>query len=158
MTITERNATAPRPGVKSWPVLLLGLIIGGVGTILLVVLAGMPLALGHRNNLPLEQLYGNMAVSLAVKLQAGSAQNPLAENVRAQAAGRLAYTGSCSICHGVNGDGKGAFGQAIYPPATDLRAHDTQEKSDAELFWIIKNGLSFAGMPGFGQQYNDQAI
>ncbi len=125
---------------------------------LLVLFVGMPLALGHRSDLPLEKLYGDLAVGIAVKTQAGSAQNPVAQNPRAMEAGRIAYTGSCSVCHGANGDGKGAFGQAIYPPATDLRAHDTQEKSDAELFWIVKNGLSFAGMPGFGQQYNDQAI
>ena len=33
-----------------------------------------------------------------------------------------------------------------------------QEKSDAQLFWILKNGLSFAGMPAFGQQYDDQTL
>ncbi len=142
----------------NWPMLLIGLIIGGAGALLLTMLVGMPLALGHRNNLPLEKLYGDLAVNLAVGTQAGSAQNPLTGNPRAVDSGRLAYVGSCSVCHGSAGDGKGVFGQSIYPPATDLRAHDTQEKSDAQLFWIIKNGLSFAGMPGFGNQYNDQSI
>jgi mono/diheme cytochrome c family protein len=32
------------------------------------------------------------------------------------------------------------------------------EKSDAELFWITRNGLSFTAMPGFGDQYSDQDI
>src|SRR5205823_11475590 len=41
---------------------------------------------------------------------------------------------------------------------TDLTGGDAREKSDAQLFWITKNGLSFAGMPGFGDQYDDQAI
>src|SRR5512143_2189411 len=99
-----------------------------------------------------------MAVELAVGLQAGSTQNPQGNNPRAVEGGRLSYTGSCAVCHGANGDGKGAFGAVMYPPASDLRAHDTQEKSDAKLFWIIKNGLSFAGMPAFGGQYKDQDI
>jgi mono/diheme cytochrome c family protein len=138
--------------------LLLGLVLGGALAGLFVVLVAMPFALGHRDNLPLEKLYGDLAVGLVVRTQAGAAQNPLAQNPRALESGRVAYIGACAVCHGANGDGNGMFGQSIYPPATDLRAHDTQEKSDAQLFWIIKNGLSFAGMPGFGSQYSDQDI
>lgn len=125
---------------------------------LVVLLVGMPFALAHRRDLPLERLYGDLAVELAVRTQAGNAQNPVAQDRRALASGREAYTGSCAVCHGATGDGRGAFGEGLYPPASDLRTHDTQEKSDAQLFWIIKNGLSFAGMPAFGGQYNDQAI
>ena len=66
--------------------------------------------------------------------------------------------GSCAECHGSTGDGKGVFGAATYPPATDLTSHDVVEKSDAELFWITKNGLNFTAMPGFGDQYSDQDI
>lgn len=132
--------------------------MGGAVALALVVFVGMPFALGHRDLLPLEKLYADMAVSLAVKTQAGSVANPAAQRRGSLEAGRASYIGSCSVCHGPNGDGKGVFGDSIYPPATDLRAHDTQEKSDAELFWIVKNGLSFAGMPGFGNQYRDEDI
>ncbi|MFN8484989.1 MAG: c-type cytochrome [Anaerolineae bacterium] len=121
------------------------------------VFVGMPLALGHRNDLPLERLYGDVAVSIASR-SAADLQNPVASNPRALETGRNAYTGSCAVCHGANGDGKGTFGAGLYPPASDLRAHDTQEKTDGQLFWIIKNGLSFAGMPGFGDKYDDQTI
>ncbi len=82
----------------------------------------------------------------------------MASNPRAIAAGREAYTGSCAECHGATGDGKGAFGQSTYPAATDLTSHDVVEKSDAELFWITKSGLSFTGMPGFADAYTDQEI
>lgn len=151
-TVQERR---PR---FAWLLLVVGLI-GGTGlAFIFVVLVGMPLALGHRNDLPLEKLYGNFAVGFVVRMLAGNQTNPLGQNNRALEAGRNAYTGSCGECHGATGDGKGAFGQALYPPATDLRSHDTQEKSDAQLFWIVKNGLSFAGMPGFGDQYGDQDI
>ncbi len=143
---------------KNWLWLVGGLVIGGIGAILLVVMVGMPLALGHRSDLPLEKVYADLAVNLAVGTQAGNATNPNGTNSRAIEAGRAAYTGSCAVCHGANGDGKGAFGTQMYPPASDLRAHDTQEKTDAQLFWIIKNGLSFAGMPGFENQYSDQDI
>lgn len=156
--MTDISKSSPSGTRKTWLWLLVGLVIGGALALLGVVFVGMPFALGHRSNLPLENLYANLAVELAVRTQAGSAQNPVAQNPRALGSGRAAYVGSCAVCHGATGDGGGMFGQSVYPPATDLRAHDTQEKTDAQLFWIIKNGLSFAGMPAFGTQYGDQDI
>jgi mono/diheme cytochrome c family protein len=138
---------------------LVVLVIGGVAVLgVLIAVFGAPLVLIHRQDLPLEQQYGHFAVSMAARLEAGNATNPLANNARTLATGRDAYTGSCAECHGAVGDGKGALGQSTYPPATDLTTHDVQEKSDADLFWITKNGLSFTGMPGFGDQYTDQDI
>jgi mono/diheme cytochrome c family protein len=37
-------------------------------------------------------------------------------------------------------------------------SEDAKEKSDAVLFWITKNGLSFTGMPAFAKQYDDADI
>jgi mono/diheme cytochrome c family protein len=132
---------------------VIGLLIAVVGAVLVVG----PWAVGHRQDVVLERAYGDFAVSLASQA-GGGAQNPLAGSTRGQGAGRNAFIGSCATCHGAAGDGRGAFGQGTYPPATDLRAHDTQEKSDGQVFWIIKNGLSFTGMPAFGGQYSDQDI
>jgi mono/diheme cytochrome c family protein len=157
MSQTTTKSSATRLG-KNWLWLIGGLLIGGIIAVLLVIFVGMPLALGHRSDLPLEKLYADMAVGLATSTQAGSATNPNGNSRDAIASGRASYTGSCAVCHGANGDGKGAFGAQMYPPASDLRGHDTQEKTDAQLFWIIKNGLSFAGMPGFANQYTDRDI
>src|SRR5689334_8839129 len=143
MTIVESNRTPAR--ATNGRSLVIGLIIGGIIALIAIVFIGMPLAIGHRQDLPLERLYGDPAVGIASGLQAGSIANPAADDPRALEAGRLAFTGSCAVCHGVNGDGKGEFGQTLYPPATNLQERDTQEKSDAKLFWIIKNGLSFLG-------------
>ena len=38
----------------------------------------------------------------------------------------------------------------LYPPAPDLRESGGQSLSDGELFYIIKNGIRFTGMPGWG--------
>lgn len=109
------------------------------------LLVAPPLLLLHRTDLPLERAYGNAVVTTVARLFAGDAKNPLAGNARAIDAGRYLYTGSCASCHGANGDGKGVFGQDTYPPATDLTSAEAKAKSDAELFWITKNGLSFTG-------------
>jgi mono/diheme cytochrome c family protein len=138
--------------------LLVGLIVGVIGALGVAAVIGAPLIIAHRQDLPLERIYGSAAVSIAARLNAGSATNPVANNPRALRTGLDAYIGSCAACHGANGNGKGIFGQATYPPATDLTTGDPREKSDAELFWIIKNGLSFTGMPAFGDQYDDSTI
>src|SRR5579859_443521 len=153
----EEKPTLPAGGPADRRVIA-AVIAGVLVLAALIVLFGAPLVLIHRQDLPFEQQYGHFAVSMAARLQAGSATNPLASNARTVAMGRDAYTGSCAECHGALGDGKGALGQSTYPPATDLTSHDVQEKSDTALFWITKNGLSFTGMPGFGAQYSDQDI
>jgi mono/diheme cytochrome c family protein len=139
-------------------VLVVGLAVGVIVSVLVGVLIVGPLAIAHRSDLPLERVYGDFAVSLASRLHSGGTPSPSTQGQRAVQAGRLAYIGSCAECHGASGDGKGVFGTAIYPPATDLTTGDTKEKTDAQLYWIIKNGLSFTGMPAFGSQYSDQDI
>jgi mono/diheme cytochrome c family protein len=153
----EKAATRT-PGSWSWRSLLVGAVVGALALLGLLAVVGAPIALTHRQDLPLEQRFGHGVIAIAARLGAGNTSNPVANNPRAVANGRDAYTGSCAECHGARGDGKGAFGQSTYPPATDLTSHDVVEKSDAELFWITKNGLSFTGMPGFADTYNDQAI
>ena len=133
---------------------VIGLVVG----VAITVLVALPFALTHRSDFPLERRYGAAAVSLVARLFAGGAANPVASDRRALEAGRAAYTGSCAVCHGAKGDGRGVFGPATYPDATDLTSAATKDKTDAELFWIVKNGLSFTGMPGFAQIYRDEDI
>jgi mono/diheme cytochrome c family protein len=149
---------APRKRRLAWFMLLVGMLIGIIATLLSIAFVVMPAALRHRQDLPFERDFSRMAIDLAVKNQAGTTENPLADSSRALTTGRLAYTGSCAVCHGVNGDGRGSFALALYPPATNLQLAATQAKTDAELYWIIKNGLSFVGMPAFGDRYDDARI
>src|SRR5579859_1103300 len=160
MTTQTERQQAPAAARARTPLrpLIVAALAGGAVVAGIIAIVGAPLLLVHRQDVPLEQQYGHFMIGVAARALAGNATNPVANNGRAIAAGRDAYTGSCAECHGSNGDGKGVFGTATYPPATDLTSHDVTEKSDAELFWITKNGLSFTAMPGFGDQYSDQQI
>ena len=46
----------------------------------------------------------------------------------------------------------------MYPRAPDLGSPAVQRWSDAELFWIIKNGVRPTGMPGFAHIHSDEEI
>lgn len=144
----------------AWGSLAGGLLLGSLLTALLVLFVGMPLALTRSTPLPLEEHYAGYALDMAVGRRAGDAANPLAGNAEAIAAGGAAYQKACAGCHAPNGSGRGgaAGGEYFYPPASNLTAPGTRDKSDAELRWIIKEGLAFTGMPGYGARMDDQRI
>ena len=146
-----------------------GFLLGALLVIVLGAFVVAPLALLHRGAGALEQAYGNNMVDLAARIGAGRSQTatPTTRQPRpglslppgtVENAGRNAYTGSCAQCHGATGDGKGTFGQSTFPPATDLTTAEVKNKSDAELAWIVKNGLGFTAMPAYADVYSDEDI
>ncbi|MCB0320706.1 MAG: hypothetical protein KDD60_07240, partial [Bdellovibrionales bacterium] len=49
-----------------------------------------------------------------------------------------------------DGSGGTMISKGMYPPTPDMASSRTQELSDGELFYIIREGIRFSGMPGFG--------
>lgn len=146
------STNVPRPSRRR---LVLAALTGAAAALALLGLFGLPLALTVGRSFPLERHYATAIVSVVVSLAAGDARNPIAGDPPALATGRAAYTGSCALCHGAKGDGRGRFGTATYPPAADLLAEGARSRTDAQLFWIIQNGLSFTAMPSFGDVYDE---
>jgi mono/diheme cytochrome c family protein len=68
------------------------------------------------------------------------------------------YATDCSMCHGADGHTATDAGRWMYPRAADLTSSGVQRYSDRELFWIVKNGLRFSGMPAFGKVESDEHI
>lgn len=133
-----------------------------VAVVVVAVLAGASafgpvLALTHRTDLPFERQMGHLAVKMAAASMK-DAKIPANADRRALVNGRQAFIGSCAVCHGAAGDGKGVFGQTLYPPAPDFKDELSKDLTDGETFWIIKNGLSFVNMPAFANQYSDDRI
>ena len=63
----------------------------------------------------------------------------------------------CVTCHGAPGKERSEIGKGLNPPPPDL-ATAARGWSDAELFWIIKNGVRMTGMPAFGKTHDDERI
>ncbi len=76
--------------------------------------------------------------------------NPLAPTPLTIAEARDHFADHCAVCHGNDGTGKTMISEGLYPPVPDLRARDTQDLTDGEIFAIIQNGIRFTGMPGWG--------
>ena len=66
------------------------------------------------------------------------------------------FGSECATCHGNDGRTPTDMGQGLYPRAPDLGSEEAQHWSDAEMFWIIRNGIRLTGMPAFGKQLSDE--
>ncbi len=64
----------------------------------------------------------------------------------------------CAACHGGDGHQLTDAGRWMFPRAADLTSPDVQQYSDRELFWIVKNGIRFSGMPAFDAVESDEHI
>ena len=66
-------------------------------------------------------------------------------------AGARAYaTIGCPYCHGGPPDQDWAkFSEGLKPVPADLKVM-AKEQTASQLFWVIKNGVKFTGMPSFG--------
>jgi len=64
------------------------------------------------------------------------------------------FKSKCVMCHSADGSGSSPAGKAMNVP--DLRAADTQKKSDADLTGIITNGKN--KMPSYKGKLTDDDI
>jgi mono/diheme cytochrome c family protein len=72
--------------------------------------------------------------------------------------GNKLFGAECAACHGLDGHKATDAGRWMSPRAADLTSHDVQQYSDRELFWIVKHGVRFSGMPAFGAVESDEHI
>src|SRR5215467_1122513 len=103
----------------------------------------------------LEAAIARTARKMAFPGSARSAKNPIPDSPEVLREARLHFADHCAICHGNDGSGDSMLGHGLYPKPPDLRAAETQNLSDGEIFWIIENGIRLTGMPAFGKQSNE---
>jgi mono/diheme cytochrome c family protein len=66
------------------------------------------------------------------------------------------FADHCAQCHANDGSGNTEMGKSLYPRAPDMRLPATQNLSDGELYYIIRNGVPLTGMPAWGDPHFDQ--
>ena len=67
------------------------------------------------------------------------------------------FHGGCAYCHGAPGVTISPIAQHMLPPPPDLGTA-TEIWKDRELFWIVKHGIKYTGMPAWVSQQRDDEV
>lgn len=87
---------------------------------------------------------------LAIPSSVRKLSNPMQASPELLVEARRHFADHCASCHANDGSGMTEMGQKLNPRVPDMRAAETQNLSDGELYYIIENGVRFTGMPAWG--------
>jgi len=99
---------------------------------------------------PLETALARRVRTWAVPSEYRRLANPVLGNEESVRNGMEHFADHCATCHANDGSGNTDMGKGMFPPAPDMRASETQDLSDGELFYVIEHGIRFTGMPAWG--------
>jgi mono/diheme cytochrome c family protein len=105
---------------------------------------------------PIETVLAQTARRLAVPAAVSSRVNPVKDTPEVLQEAKAHWADHCATCHANNGSGDTPMAKGMYPPAPDMRARQTQQMTDGELFYIIENGIRMSGMPAWGGPGHDE--
>jgi cytochrome c553 len=71
--------------------------------------------------------------------------------------GAAHFHSGCAFCHGAPGVPISPIAQSMLPSPPDLST-SMREWRDRELFWIVKNGIKYTGMPAWAAQQRDDEV
>ena len=93
----------------------------------------------------------------SIAARAGTAKAPPMDSL-ALLNGAEHFHKLCVVCHGAPGVPKSVIAEGLNPSAPELSRHAARTMTEAELFWVIRNGIRMTGMPGFEQSQTDEQI
>ena len=67
------------------------------------------------------------------------------------------YDEMCVECHGAPGKQPEEIAKGLWPKAPDLTTTPAGW-TPPQIFWIVKNGIKFSAMPGWGDTHSDKDI
>jgi mono/diheme cytochrome c family protein len=103
----------------------------------------------------LEALTARTIRGIAIRTRVQALTNPVPATDAVIMEGMEHFADHCAACHANDGSGNTEMGRGLYPRAPDMRLPATQNLSDAELFYIIENGVRLTGMPGWSTGTKD---
>jgi mono/diheme cytochrome c family protein len=96
-----------------------------------------------------EYAIANRALALSIPTRVKKTKNPVRPTPETLIDAKKSYSDNCAACHANDGTGKTNTANGLSPEVPDLHAAHIQRLSDGEIFYVIKNGIRFTGMPGW---------
>ena len=134
-------------------IVLWALLAAGTAVVAAIVSRGIS---AREEPLAVEAFVAGRLRQLSIPWSARSASNPVAPTAKVLATARAHFADHCALCHANDGSGRTTIGKNLYPKAPDMRAARTQALSDGEIFYIIRNGVRWTGMPAWAEDPSDE--
>lgn len=134
-------------------VLFLVAVIGGFVT----AWSGFYSVAASRGHWPGFELFLEFAMRSSVRTHAWWIETPALDDPDRVRRGAAHYQQACSPCHGSPAGASMAVVRNMLPEPSDLEALVPTWKAN-ELFWIVKNGLKYTGMPAWPSQQRDDEV
>jgi mono/diheme cytochrome c family protein len=99
----------------------------------------------------IEAFFARHVRLLAIPSAARTLRNPVPSSIPGLEQGMSHFADHCAICHANDGSGRTTIGMNTYPQSPDMREQNTQSLTDGEIYYIIRNGIRFTAMPGWGE-------
>lgn len=124
-----------------------GLVIGGF----LVAWLGLYNIAASRSHWQITEWFLTFTMRNSVETQSMNVTAPPLDDPALIRRGAGHFQGGCAPCHGAPGEPQSPIARQMLPEPPYLAALDqwTQPWDAAELFWIVKHGLKYTGMPAW---------
>lgn len=152
----ERYMPTLRQAVAVSSVTLLALFLG----VALTVVVGLYSVAASAGHFGIVEAFLELALARSVSLHA-RAEPPsgLAHDRDRITLGAAHFDGACSSCHGAPGRRVNPLHKAMLPPPPHLSASDVLDQWQVrELFWILKHGIKYTGMPAWPNLERDDEV
>lgn len=97
------------------------------------------------------------AMRSSVKTHALGVDVPPLDSADLATLGAAHFHNGCAFCHGAPGVPISPVARSMLPPPPDL-ATQMRPWRDRELFWIVRNGIKYTGMPAWAAQQRDDEV
>ena len=137
-----------RVQVQTIVLLVIGLLAGALVAGAVVLYAGFyNIAATHQHLRPTYWLL-RTGLRESVQRHARAIETPDLTDRDLVSRGLSLYHAHCKQCHGAPGVGPEPFALGLTPVPANL-AHLVRQRTSAELFWVVKNGIKMTGMPAW---------
>jgi cytochrome c553 len=142
---------------------LLVLALHGAGALVFVAGGFAPIA-ADKGHWPITRKLLEFAMHRSVRTQSLGIQPPAPGTLALDQAAQVRkgaghYASGCMACHGAPGNERPWIPRSMLPePPPLVRVMAARQWSPVELFWIVKHGIKYTGMPAWVAQDRDDEV
>jgi cytochrome c553 len=151
--LRSRSAARAIPIIGAALAFVMALLVGAI----IVAWSGVYDVAASSGHWPIVQNFLEFAMRNSIKVRALATKPPQFDNPDLVRLGAGHFHRGCAFCHGAPGIPRNPFARHMLPSPPDLSTSMRPWK-EGELFWIVKHGLKYTGMPGWIAPERDDEI